>query len=324
MSDAGTPAESITGKEVLVTGGAGFIGSHLVGALVDENDVTVLDDLSGGSKGNVHPDATLVQGDLRNRDTVEAAVEGMDLIFHLAGLVSVEASVANPTKSHAINAGGTVTLLDCARDVDARVITASSAAIYGEPTATPVDERQPLTPQSPYAVDKRTVDEYTRLFAELYGLETVALRYFNVYGPGQSAASYSGVISTFLEQAAEGSSLTIHGDGTQTRDFVHVTDVVRANLLAATADSTGNAYNIGTGEETSIARLAEIVRSVGETSPEIVHVGERQGDVAESCADISRARGDLSYEPTVDLRDGLDALMRESNNYTPESDLTPR
>lgn len=323
MTDAGTPTEALTGKEVLVTGGAGFIGSHLVAALVDANDVTVLDDLSSGSKENVHPEATLVRGDLRERETVEAAVDGMDLVFHLAGMVSVEASVANPVKSHAINASATVTLLDCARDVDARVITASSAAIYGEPTVTPVDESQPLTPRSPYAVDKRTVDEYTRLFAELYGIETVALRYFNVYGPGQSAASYSGVISTFLEQAAAGTALTVHGDGTQTRDFVHVSDVVRANLLAATTSTVGNAYNIGTGEETSITELAEIVRSVAETTPEIAHVGERQGDVSESCADISRARRDLGYDPAVDLHEGLDTLLSNSGKATPESDLTP-
>lgn len=312
-------SEGPTDSTVLVTGGAGFIGSHLVDALVPDNTVRVVDDLSSGNRENVHREAQFVEGDLRERSTVEAVLDGVDVVFHQAGLVSVETSVENPTESHAINAGATVTLLDAARQVDARVITASSAAIYGAPSSVPVRESEPLTPRSPYAIDKLTVDQYTRRFADLYGLETVALRYFNVYGPGQGAASYSGVISTFLDQAATGRPMTVHGDGSQTRDFVHVSDVVQANLLAATSDCAGTAYNVGTGQEITIAALAETVSSLA-GGIEITHVEGRPGDVPRSRADITRAREELGFEPTVDLREGLAGLMadrRPSERSTP-------
>jgi len=292
-------------KRVLVTGGAGFVGSHLVDALVAENEVTLLDDLSSGQRSNVHPDARFIEGDVRDPSTVADAVAETDLIFHQAGLVSVEAATADPPRSNAINAGGTVTVLDCARKADARVVTASSAAIYGQPEHVPISESEPVAPQSPYGADKLAADQYTRLFADLYGMETVTLRYFNVYGPGQSAASYSGVITTFLDQAEAGEALTIDGDGSQTRDFVHIDDVVEANMRAAETDHVGLAYNVGTSEETSINDLAAAVCEVCGREPAVTHGRARPGDVDRSCADISRAREKLGFEPTVSLRTGL-------------------
>ncbi|NKE34954.1 NAD-dependent epimerase/dehydratase family protein [Natronococcus sp. JC468] len=297
-----------TGETILVTGGAGFIGSHLVDALVDDNDVRVLDDLSSGRRDRVPADASLIEGDLRDDDALARATDGVDLIFHEAALVSVERSVAAPLESHAVNVDGTLALLERARVEDARVVVASSAAIYGRPEYTPIDEGHPTAPSSPYGLEKATVDEYARLYHELYGLETVALRYFNVYGPGQVGGDYSAVIGVFLEQAQAGEPITIDGDGTQTRDFVHVSDVVQANLLAATTDAVGEAFNVGTGSSVTIRELAETIREVVGSNSEIVHCDPRPGDIQRSRADVERGRTELGYEPTVPLEQGLATL----------------
>lgn len=302
----------VAGRNVVITGGAGFIGSHLADALVADNDVTVLDSLDAGDPANVPDDAALVEADVRDPDAVEACVAGTDLVFHQAALVSVETSVADPVASDDVTADGTLAVLEAARRHDARVVVASSAAIYGPPRELPVDETHPTMPESPYGVAKLAADHYARVYHELYGLETVLLRYFNVYGPRQSA-DYSAVIGTFAAQAAVGDPITVEGDGTQTRDFVHVSDVVRANLLAATADAgtvAGRPYNIGTGEETSIRQLAETVRELAESDGGIVHVEPREGDIDRSVADVSRGRSELGFEPTIPLREGLRDLLR--------------
>lgn len=293
---------------VLVTGGAGFVGSHLVDALVQANNVVVLDDMSNGGYENVHPKATLVEGDIRDRDTVKTAMEGVDVVFHQAGLVSVEKSIEDPRTSQSINVDGTVTVLDCARQTDTRVVVASSAAVYGEPESVPIAESEQLQPDSIYGVDKLALDQYTRQFETLYGLPTVTLRYFNVYGPRQSATDYSGVISTFLEQATVGDPLTVHGDGTQTRDFVHVSDVVRANILAALTPHTGEPFNVGTGNETSINELATAICDRLGTSLDTTSVPSRNGDIDHSCADTEKARELLGFETQVTLKDGLETL----------------
>ncbi len=295
---------------MLVTGGAGFIGSHLVDALVPENDVRVLDDFSTGRRERLPEDVTVYEGDVRDAGLVERAMEGVDLVFHTAALISVPESTKHPERSHDINARATLSILERARRVDARVVLSSSCALYGPPESTPIHESDAKSPTSPYGVDKLTADTYARLYNDLYGLETVALRYFNVYGPRQAENPYSGVVSTFLRQARADEPITVEGDGAQTRDFVHVSDVVQANLLAATTDAVGDAYNVGTGSSVSIEELARLVRTTADSGSEIVHVDARPGDVDRSRADIGRIRERLGYEPRVSLSDGLADLLR--------------
>ena len=301
--------DSLTDASVLVTGGAGFIGSHLVDALVSDNDVAVLDDLSTGESERLPESARLLVDDVRNRERVTDAIAGTDIVFHHAGLVSVAQSTETPYASHTTNATGTVNVLDAAREPDTRVVFASSAAIYGHPEYTPIDERHPKDPTSPYGLDKLTADHYTRLYHDLYDLDTVALRYFNVYGPGQTGGDYAGVISVFIEQALAGEDITVHGEGDQTRDFVYVDDVVRANRKAALTEHVGRAYNVGSGDSVSIRELAELIREITDSDSEIVHVESRTGDVERSEADISRARRRLEYEPTVSIREGLERTV---------------
>lgn len=307
---SGEVPDALAGRRVLVTGGAGFVGSRLARKLTERCEVRVLDDLSTGSRSAVPDGATFHQGDICDRETVEAAADGVDVVFHLAGLVSVSESVDRPVTTHATNATGTLNILEAARRADTRVVLASSAAIYGHPETVPIAEDHPKRPSSPYGLSKLSTDWHARLYQELYGLPTVALRYFNVYGPG-ATSDYAGVIETFLQQAMDGGPLTVHGDGAQTRDFVHVDDVVAANLGAAVTDCVGRAYNVGTGTAHSIAELAELVEEATGADLDVVHTAGRSGDIGESCADISRARRDLGYEPTLGLRTGLELIARQ-------------
>lgn len=302
---------------VLVTGGAGFIGSHLATALVANHEVRVLDDYSTGKREWVPDAARAIQGDVTDRETVTRAMRGVDVVFHQAANVSVERSVEAPGESHQVNVDGTLTVLEVARDTDTRVVLASSAAVYGHPESVPVAEPAPKTPTSPYGLEKLTADHYARLYHDLYGVETVALRYFNVYGPRQGG-EYSGVIDVFLEQARADDPITVHGAGDQTRDFVHVRDVVQANLRAATTPHVGEAFNVGTGRSVSIRELADLVCDVTGTDGEVRHTDQREGDIERSRADISKIRNRLDYRPTVRLRDGLAALIANAE----ESPLT--
>lgn len=299
----------LRGRRVLITGGAGFIGSRLAAILAERNQVTVLDDLSNGPRSNLPEGVSHIDGDIRNTETISAVTKGVDVIFHEAALVDISQSISHPTVSHAVNTTATLELLEQARKVDARVVFASSAAIYGDPPSVPVAETAPKRPFSPYGIQKLAADHYLRTYDRLYGLPTVSLRYFNVYGRQRTRSEYSGVIQSFLKQARRGEPLTIYGDGTQTRDFVHVDDVVAANLLAATTDETGEAYNIGSGTAVSINELAALVREVTETSGGCVHESARDGDIDRSEADIRKARECLEYEPAVPLRDGLSSLL---------------
>lgn len=293
--------------DVLVTGGAGFIGRHLAAAFDETYDVSVLDSRFSAQKQ--FPDSIrTIEADVRDEDAVSAAVADTDIVLHEAALVSVGTSIKNPKQSHTINASGTLNVLEAARKHDARVVVASSAAVYGHPEETPIPETHPLEPTSPYGLDKLVADHYTRMYYDLYGLETIALRYFNVYGPGQSGGDYAGVIEIFLEQATSGGPITVNGDGQQTRDFVHVEDVIQANRLAADTDAVGEAYNVGTGESITILELAELVRTIVDESVDIVHSDPREGDIRHSCADITRAREKLDYEPTLEIEEELEML----------------
>ncbi|WP_338729827.1 NAD-dependent epimerase/dehydratase family protein [Haladaptatus sp. DJG-WS-42] len=307
----------IADQTVLVTGGAGFIGSHLVDALVPENTVRVFDDFSTGTRANLPTGITVIEGDVCDSAALTAAMAGVDLVFHEAGFVSVKGSVEAPYFSNLVNANATVAVLEAARENDARVVTASSAAIYGAPETVPISEDAPTAPDSPYGIDKLAGDHYARAYNRLYGLDTVALRYFNVYGPRQTAGDYSGVISTFVDRATNGTPLTVHGDGSQTRDFVHVDDVVQANLLAATTDHTGEAFNVGTGRALSILDLATLIREVTGLRAEIQFTEPRTGDIQHSCADISRARDRLGFDPHVSLEDGLRRLVATTQREQP-------
>jgi len=300
---------NIDGRTVLITGGAGFIGSHIADTLVGSNEVRVLDDLSTGSRDNVPSEAELLEGSVCDRDTLETAMADVDLVFHEAAMVSVPESIERPRRCHDVNGTATIDVLEEARLNDSRVVIASSAAIYGRPESLPVTEAEPKRPSSPYGAEKLSADNYVRVYADRYGIETVALRYFNVYGPRQRGGQYSGVISAFTDQAKSGGPITVHGNGEQTRDFVYVDDVVRANLLAATTDATGKGYNVATGTSISIRELAETVRSLVDDDVDIVHTDPRPGDIERSEADVTKARERLGFEPTVSLRDGLSTLV---------------
>ena len=299
---------AIRDNTVLVTGGAGFIGSHLVDALTPQNEVRVLDDFSSGDRAHLPDDATVIEGDVRDPIALQRAARGVDVIFHHAALVSVSQSVDEPRQSNRTNLEASLLVLEQARQEDARVVVASSAAVYGHPDELPVPETAATEPTSPYGVQKLALDQYTRLYQELYDLPAVALRYFNVYGPRQQGP-YSGVISTFLEQARADEPITIEGDGQQSRDFVHVSDVVRANLRAATTDAVGEAYNVGTGQRTTIEELAETIRDATGSSSPIVHREPRAGDIRHSGADTSKASRELGFDARVGLESGIRSLV---------------
>jgi len=301
--------DDVSNYRVLVTGGGGFIGSHLTGALAANNHVKVLDDFSTGRQANLPEGVTVIQGDVRDKATVTGAMEGVDIVFHEAAMVSVPESIKQPVDCHELNGSATVNVFDCARRQDARVVLASSAAVYGNPDTVPIKEEAPADPDTPYGIEKHLGEQYAQFYTEQYGLPTVPLRYFNVYGPRGLDGEYAGVIGTFIRQAQAGDPLTVEGDGKQTRDFVHVDDVVRANLLAATTDAVGRPFNVGTGRSITINELAEIVRDVVDTDVAIKHVSGRSNDIEESESDLTDARKLLGYEPTMSLREGLKATI---------------
>jgi len=303
-------------KKALVTGGAGFIGSHLVDALLSRGTrVTVLDNLSTGHRSNLGqalPKIDFIEGDIRDRVSVEAAANNCDVIFHQAAVVSVPQTVEDPVGSASVNTSGTLTILDVARTQGvARVVLASSCAVYGDDPAQPKYEDLSPQPKSPYALQKLIGEMHARLYYELYGLESICLRYFNVFGPRQDPSSpYSGVISIFMDRAIEKRAPVIYGDGEQSRDFVYVNDVVGANLLAAVAKSAdGRAINVGTGHNITIIRLWELISKFSDIDLTPDYEMPRPGDIQVSLADIRRARRDLEFEPEYHFEKGLESTF---------------
>jgi UDP-glucose 4-epimerase len=296
---------------VLVTGGAGFIGSHLVDRLIDEGHrVRVLDDLSTGREENVNPGADLIQGDVAEEATVRRAVAGVDVAFHQAAHRAVLRSVEHPLATDTANTHGTLTVLKASVDAGVmRVVYASSSSVYGGAAQRPTPESAPLWPRSPYAVSKVAGEHYCRVFTELYGLETVALRYFNVYGPRQRPESaYAAVVPLFIDALRTRERPEVHGDGEQSRDFTYIDDVVGANLAAAWAASSacsGKPYNVAGGRAYSVLDVLETVGRILGVPARPVHTEPRPGDVRHTRADIGAARRDLGHEPTVDLEAGL-------------------
>ena len=310
-----------TGRTALVTGGAGFIGSHLVDRLVQEGaEVRVLDDFSSGTERNLAGSRGRVdvrRADLRDGAAVREAVTGCDRVFHLAAIPSVHRSVDDPVLTHDVNVTGTLQLLEACRQASvSRLVLAASCAAYGNAPDLPKRESMSPSPESPYASQKLMCEEYCRLYSALYGLETVALRFFNVFGPRQDPASdYAAAIPRFVCAALSGQPATIFGDGEQTRDFVYVEDIARANLLAADApDAAGQVINIGGGGRISLNRLVGTIKALTGSAVDPNHEAARPGDVRHSEADVSKARALIGYEPGVDLETGLERTVTYFRN----------
>ncbi|MBI2328763.1 MAG: SDR family oxidoreductase [Chloroflexi bacterium] len=298
-------------KKVVVTGGAGFIGSHLTGSLVRRGyNVKVLDDLSTGKLRNIEGlisenDIDFIRGSVTNLSLLQKLFRDVSCVFHLAAIPSVPRSIDEPLPCHQVNASGTLKVLLAARDNRVnKVIYSSSSSVYGDTPVLPKKENMLPDPQSPYAVAKLAGEYYCRVFHKVYGLATVCLRYFNVFGPGQDPDSqYAAVIPRFIKGCFEGNSPTIFGDGEQTRDFTFVKDVVSANLLAEESNASG-VFNISRGDSITINRLAEYIIELTGSNVEPVYQRARPGDIKHSSADISKAEA-FGYKPLYDLETGL-------------------
>ncbi len=303
-----------------MTGGAGFIGSHIVEALVRErHPVVILDNFSTGRRENLEallrsrpqdgPEPEVIEGDIRDAGTAREAVRGADWVFHQAALPSVPRSIEDPLLSHEVNANGTLALLIAARDAGvARFVYASSSSVYGDTPSLPKVESMPTQPLSPYAVSKLAGEHYCLVFRALYGLETVALRYFNIFGPRQDPRSqYAAVVPNFVTAALSGASPRIFGDGLQSRDFTYVENAVQANLSACRAPSgaTGMAYNVGCGSKATLLDMITMLERITHKPIKPIHDAPRPGDVRHSFADIGRARQGLGYAPAVGFEEGL-------------------
>lgn len=302
----------------LVTGGAGFIGSHTVERLIREgHHVRVLDNFSSGSEENLshvsdRDRLTIVEGDIRDRDRVIREAEGVDGIFHLAAIVSVQESINHPEQSFDVNALGSINVLAAARHAGVkRVVLAGSAAVYGDNPDLPLRETAPAKPMSPYGFDKFSTELASAMYCELYGLQAVVLRYFNVYGPRQNASSpYSGVISVFVDRVRNGKPIVIYGDGMQTRDFVHVLDVARANHLAMLGEhGSFRILNIASGIATPVRKLADVTMQAAGRNVGIRHEAPRTMDIRCSLAHTGAASREIGFTAEISLARGLQDMF---------------
>ena len=301
-------------SKALVTGGAGFIGSNLVRALLARGDeVRVLDNFSTGYRRNLEPlDVELVEGDLRSYERVATAVNGVEVVFHQGALPSVPRSIQDPLSSSAVNVEGTLNVLLAARDAGVRrVVFASSSSVYGDAPGMPRRESQPLAPLAPYAVSKLAAEQYCMVANRVFGLETVALRYFNVFGEYQDPLSgYAAVIPKFIRIMLDGERPTIFGDGETSRDFTHVENIVEANLAAAEEPAAaGRVMNVAIGSSNTLNDLVRTLRRLLDVELEPDYAPPRPGDVPESLADVSLARELIGYEPSVTFEEGLERTI---------------
>lgn len=301
----------------LVTGGAGFIGSGIVGALVARGErVRVIDDLSTGTEANLAPyrdRVDFIKGDIRDERACASAVKGVQFVLHQAALRSVPRSVDDPLSTDEVNVHGSLMVLQSARTAGVeRLVYASSSSVYGDNPALPKVESMTPMPKSPYAVSKLTAEYYCRVYAQTFGLSTVSLRYFNVYGPGQDPLSpYAAVIPLFMDALKQGKAAIVYGDGEQSRDFTYIDDCVQANLLACTTpDIDGEVFNIAFGAKTSINQIYDRLSILMGRNIPARHEPPRAGDVRHTLADLTRARERLGYRPTTDIASGLDKTVR--------------
>jgi len=312
---------------VLVTGGAGFIGSNLADALLVAGHTTrVLDDLSSGFAENVPSEAELIVGNVADHEVVTRAVDGVDVVFHLGAHRSVARSVEQPLTTDTANTHGTLTILKSAADGGVRrVVYSSSSSVYGGALTMPTPEEEPTWPRSPYAVSKLAGEHYCRVFAELYGLETASLRYFNVYGPRQRPDSaYAAVIPLFIEALRAGQPPVVHGDGRQSRSFVYVADAVAANMAAATAPASacaGQPYNVAGERRIDLLEMLKLLGGIVGVEPVPVHTDPRPGDVRHTDGNWSAATKELGWAPQVTFEEGLDRTVEwftaRANGHTP-------
>ncbi|MEI7661402.1 MAG: SDR family oxidoreductase [Bacteroidota bacterium] len=305
-------------KNVLVTGGAGFIGSNLVKHLVrDGNSVTVLDNFMSGYRSNLEPfpSVRIIEGDVRDEKAVELAMKGIETVFHLAASVGNKRSIDHPIIDAEINILGTIRILEAARKEGVRkIVVSSSAGIFGELKTIPIREDHPIEPDSPYGCTKLCEEKLCLVYAKLYDIEAVALRYFNVYGPNQRFDAYGNVIPIFVFRMLQDEPLLIYGDGEQTRDFVHVDDVVQANIKAADSIGVSGAFNIASGKRVTINRLVEIITRHNQNPVQIEYGPERPGDVRHSLSDLTLAHQRINYVPSVDLEKGIEEYLAWAQN----------
>lgn len=314
---------SLSFSRALVTGGAGFVGSHITDRLVKEGvHVTILDDFSGGKMSNLSESidsrrVTLVKGNVRDRDLARRVLKGIEIAFHEAAIVNVQRTMTEPELTHAVNVGGTKNMLEASADCGVkRFIFASTGAVYGDSPILPRSERMSPTPISPYGKSKLEAEDFCRDIGSTRGLETVRLRYFNIYGVRSTSKAYSGAINVFAQRFLNGEKPIIYGDGSQSRDFISIRDIVDANLLAASSDNaTGKVFNVGTGKKTTILQLVSIIKEGLLGDPGLEDAVEfkpfRDGDVKHSYADISLIRGELGFDPKVAVQSGLEDYLKD-------------
>jgi UDP-glucose 4-epimerase len=311
----------------LITGAAGFLGSSIANHLALEgHQVRGLDDLSTGDPKALSPDVFFTRGDVNDRPKLWTLLQEVDCVYHLAARVSVPESILYPREYNAVNVGGTVSLMEAMRDVGVRrVVLISSGAVYGDQGILPLKESAVPSPNSPYAVSKLASEFYVRTIGDLWGIDTVCLRVFNAYGPGQHLpVSHPPVIINMLRQAVRGGTIVIHGDGSQTRDYVYVDDVISAMIAAATAPGLDNlVINVGSGNETSVRELARLVLELTGNTVDIVYNPRTHPGVSRMCADLSLAREKLNYQPSISLIDGLRLTLARDSRFQREVPTKP-